>query len=628
MKLFQRVLLSSAMLGTTLLSPVAYADTSIGSPTAATFYLPMKHQDEAEALARDMQTPGSSHFHKFISRQEFVTRFADSDAEIAKVKAKLAAQGYTVTYVFANHLAVEAVASSSSSSTRNAAMTRMSADGAALPAGVSDVAYGMADSTVRTIRARPHMKHAALMMPTKQASGGAITLNPVGPGNYLPSFFEQRYGISELHKLGLYGQGQTVGILTLAPVEPADAYQFWKLLGLKVASDRLSVVSVDGGQSITDAGGTGESDLDTEESGSIAPAAKMRVYVGNNTTEAGFSNGFEAVASDNIVDTVSVSWGSAEVYEHAFTHAGYQSSLFTVRAAHEAMLEMALQGQSLTVASGDDGSYDAACATTGTPSPSNPVCSLTYTVDWPSSDPLALSAGGTTVPYTATFGTPALTLKVTDERAWAWDYIVSQAAKQGLGAQNPEADYFSTGGGGGVSTLFKRPWYQDGVDGIRPTQPNQVFTYNVGNGVDTVTLPSYYHGRNVPDMVANADPYSGYQYISGGQLQSGWGGTSFVAPLFNGSLSLVAQVFGGRVGQVQPVLYYLQNVAIKDVTRGTNWGFVARAGFDDATGLGTPDLGHLLMAEKALIAQPDESASATKQTEDAVSSGLKADSAR
>jgi len=585
----------------------------------------MKHQAEAESLAQAMQTAGSAQFHKFISTQEFVSRFADSDAEIAKVKARLAKQGYTVTYVFANHLAVEATASAGAS--RQSALTRGTDDASVVPATLMDVSYGMAGGG-RRVPVHSNLAHSLFAEPDRHASKATdIALAPQKAGSYLPRFFEDRYGVSALHKQGLYGQGQTVGVLTLAPIEPNDVFQFWKLLGLTVDPNRLTVIDVDGGQELANPRGSGETDLDAEESGAIASRAKMRVYVGNLQTEAGFSNGFEAVASENSVDTVSVSWGLSEALLHALPHAGSTSSLFTVRATHEAMLEMALQGQTVMVASGDDGAYDAGCSGSGTPSVDNPVCGVAYTVDWPSSDPLALSAGGTTTPFTRTFKTVPLTIKVNTERSWGWSYISDQAAKAGFETQFPKSRVFSDGGGGGVSTLFKRPWYQNGVEGLRATQPNQAFTYDVGNGVDTVKLPAYYHGRNVPDISANADPNSGYQFISGGALTTGEGGTSFVAPLFNGSLALVAQGLGGRVGQVQPILYYLRNIATKEVTPGDNWGVVAKAGFDDATGLGLPDMGRLLLAEKTLITRPDQGDDTARQTTWVLSAGLKVDSA-
>ena len=69
-------------------------------------------------------------------------------------------------------------------------------------------------------------------------------------------------------------------------------------------------------------------------------------------------------------------------------------------------------------------------------------------------------------------------------------------------------------------------------------------------------------GRAVPDVSADADPYSGYllyepSFAGIGQpaLQGGWGGTSFVAPQLNGSTAVIDSYLGHRVGFWNPAIY-------------------------------------------------------------------------
>ena len=70
------------------------------------------------------------------------------------------------------------------------------------------------------------------------------------------------------------------------------------------------------------------------------------------------------------------------------------------------------------------------------------------------------------------------------------------------------------------------------------------------------------NGRAVPDVSADADPYSGYllyepSFAGVGQplLQGGWGGTSFVAPQFNGSTAVIDSLLGHRIGFWNPAVY-------------------------------------------------------------------------
>jgi kumamolisin len=69
-------------------------------------------------------------------------------------------------------------------------------------------------------------------------------------------------------------------------------------------------------------------------------------------------------------------------------------------------------------------------------------------------------------------------------------------------------------------------------------------------------------GRAVPDLSADAYPVSGYLLyepslagIGQPTLQGDWGGTSFVAPQFNGSTAVIDSYLGHRVGLWNPNLY-------------------------------------------------------------------------
>jgi Predicted protease len=115
-------------------------------------------------------------------------------------------------------------------------------------------------------------------------------------------------------------------------------------------------------------------------------------------------------------------------------------------------------------------------------------------------------------------------------------------------------------------------------------------------------------GRAEPDVSADADPYTGYLLYepsagAGNELQAGWGGTSFVAPQFNGSTAVMDQALGHRVGFVNPVMYRPAaghhsplNPLNTSGTSNDNLFYTGTAGtrYNPATGLGTPDFGALI----------------------------------
>lgn len=588
-------------------STVSSTDVSVGSSIALTFYLAPKHAAAAESKAQSLQTPGSPDYHRFLTVKQFVDRYAPSTAELKSIEDSLQNIGFTIGYVYPNHLAIEVTATvATAQNALGVKLKHFEADGRSgfasvtpvtLPLELRDSVRGVGGLNTMTRRHPMHsVKSFGLAAaPTPQAG----TLVGGTPGNYLPADFAKFYHVQPLYDFGISGRGATIGIITLNTFDPADAYSFWKQIGLTVSPTRITRVNVDGGEtaSSNNPNGEGETDLDTEYSGALAPNANLRVYIAPNITEANYINAFEAAASENIADTVSTSWGEPELdfFYDVATQTPGNTALLEVY--HDAFLEMALQGQTLYAASGDSGAFDTVrgCPAFGTPSPKTPVCNAPYAVDHPSSDPLITAAGGTTRPFSAKLR-DGITLSVDKERAWSWDYISSEAAAQGFGTAITLADVFAVGDGGGVSSFWPTPWYQTGVPGITKTKPGQTFAANFGSGsvVQTI-LPANFAGRNTPDLSANADPFSGYQYLQGGVVYGGNGGTSFVAPQLNGVTALYVEFLGQRVGQINPAFYQLGNFVSSDIRTGDNWGYLAGPHYDNATGFGTLNATNLLV---------------------------------
>jgi kumamolisin len=120
-------------------------------------------------------------------------------------------------------------------------------------------------------------------------------------GCNLPSDFASNYRLSSLYQKGATGAGQTLAIVTLAALDPGAPQYFWQNVAHIPASSRsLNVVNVDGGPGApSDAAGSGETDLDVEQSGGLAPDANVIVYQAPNT-DYGFADAFFGAASQNV----------------------------------------------------------------------------------------------------------------------------------------------------------------------------------------------------------------------------------------------------------------------------------------------------------------------------------------
>jgi kumamolisin len=186
---------------------------------------------------------------------------------------------------------------------------------------------------------------------------------------------------------------------------------------------------------------------------------------------------FYKAASDNLVDSLSVSWGEAEIYYLNATIGEYAPG--QLLAFHQAFLELAAQGISAFASSGDSGAYDANYTfNTGYGVQLNNVLS----VDSPGSDPAITAAGGTTRPFKLAAselnGIPptAPPLVVATEQVWGWDYLQNYLVKYG-GPVFPNSQ-FPGGGGGGVSIVWPLPPYQSHTAGIRRSELGQSVVSN------------------------------------------------------------------------------------------------------------------------------------------------------
>jgi len=85
------------------------------------------------------------------------------------------------------------------------------------------------------------------------------------------------------------------------------------------------------GDAPSDASGTGETDLDAEQSGALAPDANVIVYQAPNT-DPGFADAFFTAASQNLAGSVSASWGESETYLSAAIASGVESPAYMAAA--------------------------------------------------------------------------------------------------------------------------------------------------------------------------------------------------------------------------------------------------------------------------------------------------------
>ena len=639
------VCLATLMFGVAHAAPYPRASTPAGvdlgpAPTNAqvtvTVAMRLRNETELQTRLQATYTPGNALYHHFLASGEFASAYGPDAATVALLTQHFQSQGLSVARVSTTLLQLTGTAGAIQAAFGTRLHTvevpatvstpgysyRAASGAPQISADLAGSIHGVFGLDTRP-RYRPHLRHAAgnLQMPTSvEAQNGGSPNTTDQPGFWTVVDFGEYYDVDPLYQRGIDGSRQTIGIVTLAAFTSSDAIGYWKSLGLKAGRSRIRVVEVDGGSGPpSDDSGSDETTLDVQQSGGIAPGAKVLVYEAPNTNQ-GFLDAFAKAIDDNSAATLSTSWGQWEyldelppLIEDPVTGRATNS----VIALNDLFLEAALQGQTLFCAAGDAGAYDASDSfpQPGTPPPfAPPVYTAVLSVDDPAAQQFIVAAGGTTLPgkqvYTNDSGKTIFTAKIATEQVWGWDYL--QGLCNATGTPDPVVcGIFPVGGGGGVSSYVPMPFYQFGVAGIRLTEPGQVLIdiTNAKHPKTIVKLPAEFRRRNVPDLSVNADPQTGYivpytSDVNGPEVEQ-LGGTSFSAPQLNGVVSLYNQALGGRLGLINVPLYDLvrRNAAyggghapLRDIVKGDNWFYSGHAGYDQGSGVGVPDVTNLLRA--------------------------------
>ena len=418
---------------------------------------------------------------------------------------------------------------------------------------------------------------------------------------YQVSQLQKAYDLAPLFSKGIEGKGETIVVVDAfgSPSIASDLKTFDSQMGL-ADPPSFQVITPEGPITTTPKnctskfsptgpdlcsdylGWTDETSLDVEWSHAMAPQANILLVETPMTETEGIYGFPQLVAAENYVidhhlgDVITQSFGANE---QTFTS---PDQIYSLRSAYE---NAAQQGVTVLAASGDQGSTDDVCSpSSGCANPDNVVCcSSTKVIDWPSSDPLVTAVGGTQLHLNAEGGRTA-----PDS---VWDDLSST-----IGVTGPAYTWGSSGGG--LSSVFSRPRFQNGV----------ADTVGDSRGTPDIAMSAAVNGA--VDFYDTTDPST-----------KGWGivgGTSEASPLFSGIVALADQVAGHSLGDLNPDLYSLaqgkESNGIVPISQGSNAytycivadiktnssctsasdlvsvpGFQANGSYNDATGWGTVD---------------------------------------
>src|SRR5271155_1378766 len=374
-------------------------------------------------------------------------------------------------------------------------------------------------------------------------AGNRYGANINSPAPNLPSCgydaaeMQKAYGLNKAYKNGLDGTGQTIVIVDAFGSNTIldDANLFSQLNGLPQLTDaNFAIFTPTGPTTCTATNGCiagnwqYETTLDVEWAHAMAPGANIVLVLGadNSFTNLDLANLF---AIENLFGSViSNSFGAPEILLQNF----FPSELTVENGISEIAAAL---GISHNISSGDSGDFLADDTANGIPA-------VSVTANCAS--PYATGVGGT-----STF----LDSKDNIELQTGWGLNFARIAEPTPNPPTipPLLFGFQSGSGGGTSVVYAKPKYQkgQGISGKFRLVPDISMNADPETGNEIIVTPTSVPGDE--------------------QFVEVFGGTSLSTPMFSGVWAIANQAAAqeglGPLGNAAPILYELSDDAIIDV---------------------------------------------------------------
>lgn len=539
---------------------------------AVTFWLNQHDKAGFDKLVRQMYDPNSPNYHHWLKLNEYKAKFAPTAGDLAIVRQHLAAHNLRVVatdklnhYVTARGTVADVQRATGVQLNRvkmNGQIHRMPSSEAVISGAAGKLVYavqGLADLKYKNYAARPIDPDSGKVAPLvplakfgpaqkffnanclrnslvknfKTGGGGPYAIYSGsrygtninnGPPNlaycgYDAPQVEKAYGLTSLYQQKLDGKGQTVVIVDAfgSDTITSDSNIFAQINGLPpLTADNFTIYYPTGP---TSCGGTCgwdvETSLDVQWAHSVAPGANIALLLAADNSFTNLDLSVLYAIENGLGPVISNSYGIGEIVLATFlpSELTVQNSLTQLAAA---------LGISANFSSGDSGDYSLDLGVT--------------TVSMPASSPYATGVGGTSL-----FLNNDHTIKL--QTGWGNNETRIAAAIPNPPVIPPLQIGFIYGAGGGTSGVWAKPSYQAALPGS---------------------------ARLVPDIGYLADPYTGAEFVitdpSSGQPSIGVvGGTSLACPMFSALWAISTQAAGTWLGQAAPLIYALPADAITDV---------------------------------------------------------------
>lgn len=568
--------------------------------------------DQRAALKRLIESQhnkNSANYHKWLTPAQFAAQFGPSDDDVAKVTGWLQSQGLNPTGSSKGHRWIEFSGSVQQVNTAfRTSMHQFESNGQTHIANTSDVSIPSALTPVVSgvLSLNNFQKQPAhtLVRKVKRNDKGKLVpdfTTTDGNGNYYyylaPADFQKIYNVSPLLTSNINGTGISIAIPGRTDIFLNDVQAFRQIFGLPQNDPNFIVNGPDPGT--PNANDMGESSLDVEWAGAVAPGATINfVTTGSTDTTDGIDLSSAYIVDNAISPIMSVSYGLCEALMGPTENQFYEG-LWEQAAA---------EGITVFVSTGDvgaaecDGDLQRAGLEPPGPAQYGP------SVSGLASTPFNVAVGGTQfneAGLESNYWAP--NNDATSESALG--YIPEQVWNESCDPTLPQT---------GTNCVYNQVFYNLDGGGGGPSNCSQSTVDNQGNVtcIAGYPKPSWQTGtgvptdgaRDIPDLSLNASPDDdGYLFCFFGGCVTATvngqtvlanasvvGGTSVSAPAMAGIMALVEQKNGTFQGNANYVFYKLaaaDNLSSCNSSAMTDSTQPSSCNFNDITMGGNSDPG-------------------------------------
>ena len=528
-------------------------------------WLNFHNRQDLDTVAEQLYNPSSVNFHRWLTRKDIVAKYAPTAAEAEQVKSYLSSKGLKNITVGPDNFFVRGQGSVgivqkafrvqiNQYQTKDEVLRANAGDvfieSSVAPlvrsvGGLSSAAFKhhnvSRSGILKKLGKTPLMTSAASLTASEEAfftsvcftgvktesfdtnggypaakyTGNNYYGSPTSPGcGYTPAEIRTAYNLNALYKEGFDGTGQTIVIIDWcgSPTILQDANAFSAKFGLPpLTSSNFKIIEYP--TPSTCASEDPEINIDVEWAHAIAPGANITLLVPPGA---------------DFPDT-----DAAQVYAEEYGLGGIISGSYGAEELYVDPLEVinqglvseigAVLGIAVNFSTGDEGDF---------------------TFDDPTSNPPSVSVPAAS-PYATGVGGVTLALNKSNGVAWQAGWGNNETELRYAGSvDNPPTNFgFIYGSGGGSSRIFAKPYYQSKLPGLHRQLPDISWLGDPFTGaIIAITQPGVY-------------PISYEAY----------GGTSLACPMFAALWAIANQEAGGLLGQAAPYLYSMPATTITDI---------------------------------------------------------------